>query len=228
MCATPRKQAVSKTLACEGKQPTMANSVNKSELLTSFDAIYNHLVSTYNYPLLPNPSPKAHDSNLSHAICSLSAHPTLEAILHILNADLPSAHFLCRHMQNAPAWEGMYVHGLLHRVEGDYENAKAWYASVHESECFARIWGEKEGLHRAHAFIDDLRHLKQTKAADVELKMNLQQESSREIDALVDWCKERFGTMKVEDATQVWVEPSEEHREMAKQMIVGGEGWRKF
>ncbi len=193
--------------------------------LTTFDAVYAHLTTAYPYPVLPFPSPNPHSKTLSHTIASLSVHPTLEALLHILNADLASAHFLCRHMQNEPAWEGMYIHGFLHRVEGDYRNADAWYGNVAESECFRRAWPGQEGLEDAKAFIRRVERLRKQKIGDMK---DLEVESKQEVDALVGWCKEKFGTGRIEDATQVWVEPSEEHRKIASKMLVGGEGWRQF
>ena len=44
-------------------------------------------------------------------------------------------------MQSAPAVEGMYIHGLLHRIEGDYDNARAWYSDVCTEEPFTNYWG---------------------------------------------------------------------------------------
>jgi len=175
---------------------------------------------------LPFASPNPHEKALSHAIAELSLHPTLEAILHLLNADLSSTHFLCRHMQNKPAWEGMYIHGLLHRVEGDYENAKAWFGNVAESDCFKSVWRDG-GIDEAKKFIEAIGELK-TRKNDRELSERLIKVSQGEFDALVAWCKQRFGTATMQDATQAWVEPSKEHREMAAKMIVGGEGWRQF
>ena len=77
----------------------------------------------------------------SHKISSLSVHPVVEAILHLLNMDLPSAHFLLRHMQAKPAEEAMYIHGILHRIEGDLDNTRAWYGDVKDSEAFQWVWG---------------------------------------------------------------------------------------
>lgn len=131
-------------------------------------------------------------------------------------------------MQNEPAWEGMYVHGLLHRVEGDYENAKAWYTSVDKSDVFERVWGEKGGLEGAKEFADELKKLKAQKQKDAELEKALREQSRREFDLLTQWCREKFGTREYGDASVAWTEPSEEHRAVAAKMIVGGEGWRQF
>ncbi|KYG44545.1 hypothetical protein M433DRAFT_155491 [Acidomyces richmondensis BFW] len=121
--------------------------------LASFDTIFAHLTTQRGYPILRSCSPYPHDPSLAHSISSLAIHPTREAILHILNSDFPSAHFLCRHMQNAPAWEDVYIHGLLHRVEGDYSNAESWYREVVESDPFKRCWPGDAGLRHAISFI---------------------------------------------------------------------------
>lgn len=143
--------------------------------------------------------------------------------MHILNNDLPSAHFLCRHMQNEPAWEGMFIHGLLHRVEGDYRNAEAWYGNVAHSDVFKNVW--PEGLDTAKEMIQRIESMSKRKVGDLEV---LQSESRREIETLIKWCKDKFGTEMLHDGTTAWVEPSEEHRKMAAKMLTGGEGWRQF
>ncbi|RMZ15499.1 hypothetical protein D0860_01578 [Hortaea werneckii] len=86
----------------------------------TFPTLLSHLLTTYSAPVLPSPSPFPHNPSLNHPITTLSLHPTLEALLHILNSDLASAHFLVRKMQAPPAYEGMLIHAVLHRVEGDY------------------------------------------------------------------------------------------------------------
>lgn len=125
-------------------------------------------------------------------------------------------------MQHAPAWEGMYIHGLLHRVEGDVENARAWYGDVSGSGVFGFVWGEGG----AEGFLDRVKEFKGRgrKGGEEELR----EESRGEFERLVEWCKGSFGVARVEDATGVWVRPGEKEREMAAKMIVGGEGWRKF
>lgn len=32
----------------------------------------------------------------------------------------------------------------------------------------------------------------------------------------------------MKDASQVWVQPTKKHKDMAAKMITGGEGWRTF
>nr|POE66171.1 hypothetical protein CFP56_54433 [Quercus suber] len=195
----------------------------EDEIAHSFASFYVHLTTKYGYPALPTFKTYAYEPSLSHAISSLALHPTLEALLHILNNDLPSAHFLCRHMQNAPAWEGMYIHGLLHRVEGDYRNTEAWYGNVAESRMFQRVW--PRGLDSAKDFVRNVESLRKDKLGDED---ELRRQSRREFDAVAEWCVEQFGTERWDDATAAWVEPSEENRKIASKMLVGGEGWRQF
>ncbi|KAL2057996.1 hypothetical protein ABVK25_001614 [Lepraria finkii] len=61
----------------------------------TFSALCTHML-TLPAPLSPPPKPTS--PSLTAAISSLSLYPTLEAALHILDNDLPSAHFLVRHM----------------------------------------------------------------------------------------------------------------------------------
>jgi hypothetical protein len=79
---------------------------------------------------LAHPPKKPQHPSLTATIADLHLHPSLEALLHILNHDLSSAHFLVRHMQAPPAVEGMLLHGILHRAEGDMGNARAWVGDV--------------------------------------------------------------------------------------------------
>ncbi|PNS13876.1 hypothetical protein CAC42_1367 [Sphaceloma murrayae] len=276
----------------------------------TFDAVYQR-IKTFPTPLLP--PGKAHDPKMTDRISSLYLHPSkqppssplsplsppsdllsnppfpaLEALLHILNLDLPSAHFLVRHMQAAPQWEGMYIHGLLHRVEGDYNNCRAWYADVCPCKAFTSFYGSSAtdlpaslsflasesdlsslagsdddlspaptaeqpkskdpnsdgprlmygpgggkvpSQTSARAFISAIEKLRRTSASSsgyAARRTDLERASRAEIEALVDFCAEKYGTGKVRDASGVWVQPGEEHRAMGEKMVTGGEGWRKF
>lgn len=116
-----------------------------SSVHDSFQSLHSHLRQTYPAPLLPPGRPNS--KQLTPRISALELHPTLEAGLHILNNDLPAAHFLVRKMQSLPASEGMFLHGILHRIEGDFDNARCWYSDIqHDSEVYAKVWGN-EGKH---------------------------------------------------------------------------------
>ncbi|KAI9813999.1 MAG: hypothetical protein M1827_003463 [Pycnora praestabilis] len=194
-----------------------------SNTSTSFDSLYAHLL-TLPAPLLP--PGKSTDPALTDKISSLYVHPSLEAALHILNSDLPSAHFLARHMQNAPAYEGMYLHGILHRVEGDYDNARAWYGNVAESDVFLHAWPEdRGGKEGALGLIGEVEKLNKEGKGEKE---KLEKQSVREIKAVVEWCVEKFGKEEWRDATKAWVKMSDEHRQMGEDMVSGDSGRRNF
>ncbi|KAI9778413.1 MAG: hypothetical protein M1835_004926 [Candelina submexicana] len=191
----------------------------------TFNTIYAHLL-TLPPPLLP--PGKSHTPFLTPQIAALSLHPTLEAALHIFNHDLPSAHFLARHMQSAPAYEGMYLHGILHRIEGDYDNARAWYADVAQSDVYRKAWGAEKGEHKGIEFIGKIERLKKEGKGD---QGALEEESLREIKAVVEWCIEKFGTGTVVDATSApgaWVRPSEKIKKMGEDQVSGDAGARDF
>jgi len=174
------------------------------------------------------PAPSSPSKAEAHAISSLLVHPSLEAAFHILNDDLPSAHFLVRHMQAAPQYESMFLHGILHRIEGDYNNTRAWYRDVQDSEVFQSVWG-KGGLEKALEFVREIEVWRKEKRG-VRDPLNfehLQEESKREISATIDFCESKFGTGKVEDASSIWVQDAKSSGK-GRDMVIGGEGWRQF
>ncbi|KAI9751472.1 MAG: hypothetical protein M4579_006044 [Chaenotheca gracillima] len=204
----------------QSSQLTMAYQIEDAAGTTlSFDTLYSHL-RTFPAPLYP--PGKARELELTARIASLRVHPSLEAALHLLNLDLPSAHFLVRHMAAAPAFEGMFLHGILHRVEGDYDNARAWYKNVSESGIFFKVWGtQDQGL----GFIDRVEAL--VKGGKESLQP-LETESARELETVIDWCVEKFGKGQWDDATGAWVRQSDKGRAIAEQQITGEAGGRRF
>jgi hypothetical protein len=202
----------------------------QSNTTPSFNTIYKSL-QAHPSPLLPPQVPLSKDT--THQISNLQIHPTLEIALHILNHDLESAHFLVRHMQAAPQHEAMFLHGTLHRIEGDYDNARAWYGDVAESEVFKSVW--KEGKERALEFIRRVEVLRKERKSegwhedDKEEREKLEAESRREIDAVVEFCVEKFGTVRWEDVSSEWAQPrGGKVAEQKQKMVVGGEGFRQF
>lgn len=191
----------------------------------TYEKLKEHLLSKPG-PVLP-PSPSSPEKGLSQAISALLLHPSLEAALHLLNDDLPSAHFLVRHMQAAPQYESMMLHGILHRIEGDYNNARAWYTDVRDSEVFRSVWGE-DGLERVMDFVRSIEILrKETKHPNPDDVKELQDASKRELKHVLEFCEKKLGTSKVEDARDFWVQDQKSSGK-ANDMIVGGEGWRQF
>lgn len=194
-----------------------------------FDSLYSHLLS-FRPPLLHPPKPK--DTSLTDRISSLRLHPAIEAGLHILNYDLPSAHFLLRKMQSLPAQEGMFLHGVLHRIEGDYPNARAWYSDMSDTDIMAYVWGQKgEGTEggKACGFVYDVEKLDQrvkqgVKDVRVEKEQErLEEESKRELAMIMDYCRQRIGLDEWEDARGAYVENSEKIKTAGQGQTTGTE-----
>ena len=116
----------------------------------------------------------------------------------------------------------MFLHGILHRIEGDYDNARAWYSNVADSEVFTKVW---DGEEAAREFIGQVEALVKKREGN---KQELEKESLREIKAVVEYCREKFGEEEVKDATGAWVRPGEDHRKMGEEMVSGGKGYRQF
>ena len=195
--------------------------MSSSEANHTFETLYTHLL-TFPAPLT-QPS-KPHSPSIASKIADLSIHPTLESALHLLNHDLPSAHFLVRHMQSAPAFEGMFLHGILHRIEGDFDNARAWYGNVAESDVFRFVW-KKGGLDAAKGFIGEVETLVKKKEGERE---GLERRSREEIQAVIEFCRDKFGERRMVDASDAFVKNDERIQKISEEQTTGGKGHRHF
>jgi hypothetical protein len=236
-----------------------------------YEEILQQVLSPSTHPLFSLPVSPRKPIIESSRISNLSLHPVLESLLHILNLDLPSAHFLLRHMQAAPAYEAMYLHGILHRIEGDLDNTRAWYRDVQDSDVFRAVWsgdgsgvrGGDEGVatdHQGHSSLADDDTLTHKDSANSVLGMNntkvpieralsfidelararspiqsghiapasLIHTSLDELSRVWRFCKDKFGTEPLVEASSVWVSMAEKNADIAEKMITGGEGWREF
>lgn len=211
--------------------------------------------------LIPNtslvhPPRNPQDAQLTAAIADLRVHPTIEALLHILNHDLPSAHFLVRHMQAPPAVEGMLLHGILHRAEGDFNNARAWISDVADA-CEGYQPKHKEdgqkldpevakqvgsncdissslikfvyGDEEPQSLIDAVEEFRGKKKSErTDGKEDVEKRIRGEAKKVLEWCKSKFGDGVFDDATKAWVKNSEEISKISGDMVSGGKGYRKF
>jgi len=136
----------------------------------------------------------------------------------------------------------MYLHGILHRIEGDYNNARAWYSDVKESDIYAKIWGKdghtwknwkendsdnRQLLDEGQKFLDAVQRFKETKGKEGD-RAALEEQSRRELDEITRWCVQSFGIHKMEDASSAWVKASDEIRKMGEDQVNGDSGRRKF
>jgi hypothetical protein len=53
-------------------------------------------------------------------------------------------------------------------------------------------------------------------------------ESRREIEYVLEDCVRKFGTGRMQDASEAWVQPSDEIRKMGEDQVSGSSGRRKF
>ncbi|EST09182.2 hypothetical protein PSEUBRA_001133 [Kalmanozyma brasiliensis GHG001] len=83
---------------------------------------------------VPHNRPK--HAELQAAIAEAAYHPAIEACLHLINGDLYSAHFLVRKAQGGSRYLD-WLHAILHKLEGDFRNAKMWYTDLGNSNAGA-------------------------------------------------------------------------------------------
>jgi len=136
------------------------------------------------------------------------------------------------------------------------DNCRAWYSDVCSAPSFTNFWGDvpsdpnanadeaaskaekdEEGKYKdekgqkvppqpaARAFLSGLQVLQQDGKGDRE---GLEKKSREEIEALVEFCKSKFGTEKMDDARDAYVKQSEEIKSMSEDMVSGKGGYRKF
>jgi hypothetical protein len=226
--------------------------MGQSDVPQTLESISQTLIPKTN---LVHPPKKAQDAQLTATIADLHVHPTIEALLHILNHDLPSAHFLVRHMQAPPAVEGMLLHGILHRAEGDFNNARAWISDVGDA-CEGYQPKHKEdgqkldadvakqvgsnsaissslikfvyGDEEPKSLIDAVEKFRSRKKSEKDEEEGIEKRIRGEAEKVLEWCKNKFGDGMWEDATKAWVKNSEEISKISGDMVSGGKGHRKF
>ena len=225
-----------------------------SDVAQRLDTIARELMAT---TCLVHTPRKPRDAQITATIADLQVHPTIEALLHILNHDLPSAHFLVRHMQAPPAVEGMLLHGMLHRAEGDFNNARAWISDVSDAcegyqpkhkEEGQRLDAEVSrqvssnshvsdslvkfvyGDQDARCLVDAVEAFRRKKESQRrgDEEMQIEQRIREEAERVLDWCKSKFGSGVWQDATKAWVKNSEEIGKISADMVSGGKGYREF
>jgi hypothetical protein len=84
--------------------------------------------------------------------------------LWLLAGDLDRSHSLS---QELPCRDGSFWHGIMHRREGDFGNAKYWFRKVGPHPVFDRLsdWGEGE-YENPFDFVDECRHAEKNRGGE--------------------------------------------------------------
>ncbi|KZM25203.1 hypothetical protein ST47_g3683 [Ascochyta rabiei] len=221
----------------------------------TFSTLHATLLASTN---LTHPPAHPHTPSLTAQISALALHPTLEAALHILNHDLPSAHFLVRHLQAAPALEGMLLHSILHRSEGDMQNARLWLSDVGDAcsgfvpkkrgegvrlegevaeGCKGKGRGEEVSLvvfvYGQGGVGEGLRLVDDVEGYRKRRGGGAEGEALKgrireEMGRVLEWCVDKFGSGEWADASSAWVKNSDEVQKISNDMVGGDKGYRKF
>ncbi|MFD0678119.1 MULTISPECIES: hypothetical protein [unclassified Paenibacillus] len=72
---------------------------------------------------------------------------SVKAGLHLLNESLDKSHELSQDIHNPT---GSYWHGIMHRMEGDYSNAKYWFRQVGAHTVFAALLEQAKYLYHPY------------------------------------------------------------------------------
>jgi hypothetical protein len=83
--------------------------------------------------------------------------------LHLLNDDLDRAHRLAQSLEGDPTAD--YWHAIIHRREGDYGNARYWFARVGAHPVVLEIYGDPPTASR---FVDKCRSAQSEERAPLE------------------------------------------------------------
>ena len=79
----------------------------------------------------------------AHAVEQLGEHPVLQSLVWLYVDDLERSHTISQSVESSI---GSYVHGIMHRREGDFSNAKYWFRRA------GSLSGDLDALH----FVDEV------------------------------------------------------------------------
>jgi hypothetical protein len=118
--------------------------------MKGFEEIFARLAGRDGVPLRPS---KIFDKELGRKIEALDAGDEVKAGLYVLNDDLERAHELAQAHEGDKTCD--YWHAIVHRREGDFDNAKYWLRQVGRHPVLSRV--HDGGPSAALAFVDRCR-----------------------------------------------------------------------
>jgi len=83
------------------------------------------------------------DEFLSRSAVPSSVHAPIRAAVLLWHDHLDASH---RIAQDIPGPDGSLLHGIMHRREPDYSNAKYWFQRVGKHACFAELARQSAAL----------------------------------------------------------------------------------
>ena len=127
----------------------------------SFEEIFEKLAQRTEVPLRAG---EPFDRTLAKAIEALDASDAVKAGLHLLNDDLARSHALAQEHEGDKTCD--YWHAIVHRREGDFDNAKYWLRQVGRHPVLSRV--HDGGPSAAIVFVDRCRDAKEADRAVLE------------------------------------------------------------
>ena len=112
-------------------------------------------------PLMPT---KVFDDGLTDEIDAIAGQATVEAGLFLLNDDLPRSHALAQTLQGDAL--GDFWHAIIHRREGDWDNARYWFGRVGPEPILLQSYGSDSDA--SDAFVEHCRAVGAGRDASLE------------------------------------------------------------